>query len=60
MSHDDTWAAAAHRLTELAERESDAPDWLRAVLRRMAADPASYCQAKAEPQREISNFIYFH
>ena len=60
MSQDNNWAAAAHRLADLAERESDAPDWLREVLRRISANPSSFCQAKAEPQREISNFIYFH
>jgi hypothetical protein len=58
MANDDTEARL--RMNRLAEREAEAPDWLRRVLRLLAEEPAAFRPVEPEPPPEASPFIYFH
>jgi hypothetical protein len=61
MSDQDKWAdQTRQRLERIADQESMAPEWLRQVLRRMAANPADLRLAEEERPQQRHNFIYFH
>lgn len=61
MANDEDWGPATRRRLEfLAESETDAPGWLRDVLRRLAAAPERFRLAEEPPEPAVGTFIYFH